>query len=93
MRIVVSCEDAYEAKKLASLIYVQDSGETNIVTILNVIKNEIVIALRDKSAHSILLRDESHVDALADFLQSVIDKKHNIVRTATLADKVDIEKA
>lgn len=93
MRVRVSCEDRYEAQKLASLIYVTDSGETNIVSILNVFENEIVIALRDRSAHSILLEDRSHVEALADFMQSVIDKEHKITRAATLKEKVEIEKA
>lgn len=93
MKARVYCEDKYEAQKLASLIYVKDSGETNIASILNAIENEIVISLQDGSAHSVLLRDSLHVEIFADFIQSVIDKEHNIIRATTMGDRVEIEKA
>ena len=73
MKIKVSCEDKYEAQKLASLIFIKDAKETFITSILNVFQNEVVVALKDKSAHSIVLKDESHVEIFADFIQSVID--------------------
>lgn len=92
MRVRIDCEDKYEAQKLASLIFVRDSEETNIVSILNTVENEIVIALKDKSAHSILLRDESNVEAFADFMQSVVEKEHKIVQAVTLGERVEIEK-
>ena len=53
MKIIITCEDKYEAQKLASLIFIKDGNETFITSILNVIKNELVISLKDKSAHSI----------------------------------------
>ena len=93
MRVRVDCEDKYEAQKLASLIYADDSKETNIISILNAVENELVIALKDKSAHSILLRDESNMEILADFMQSVIDKEHKITKAAAMGDRVEIEKA
>ena len=93
MRVRVSCEDRYEAQKLASLIYVRDSEETNIVSVLNAVENELVIALRDMSAHSILMGDMLQVEAFADFVQSVIDGEHRIVRAAASGEEVEIEKA
>ena len=92
MKARIDCEDAYEAQKLASLIY-GNSKETNIISILNVVGNELVIALRDKSAHSILLRDRLHVEAFADFMQSVIDGEHKIILAVTLDSTVEIQKA
>ena len=92
MKARIDCEDAYEAQKLASLIYV-NSKETNIISILNMVGNELVIALRDRSAHSILLRDRLHAEAFADFMQSVIDGEHRITRTVTLDSTVEIQKA
>ena len=50
MKVRIDCEDRYEAQKLASLIFVRDSKETNIVSILNTVENELVIALKDKSS-------------------------------------------
>lgn len=92
MKIRISCEDKYEAQKLASLIFIKDAKETFITSILNVIKNEIVVVLKDKSAHSILLKDEDHVEIFADFIQSVIDREHKIISTVILEHDVEIVK-
>ena len=92
MKVRVSCEDKYEAQKLASLIFIKDAKDTFITSILNIIENELVVSLKDKSAHSILLKDETHVEIFADFIQSVIDKEHRIISTITLDRDVEIIK-
>lgn len=92
MKIRIRCEDQYEAQKLASLIFIKDANETYITSILNVIQNEMVIALGDKSAHSILLHDEQNVEKFADFIQSVIEKKDILVSTDIINENLDIEK-
>ncbi|RMW37700.1 MAG: hypothetical protein EA446_06705 [Nitrosopumilus sp.] len=92
MNITVTCEDKYEAQKLASLIFIKDGNETFITGILNVVKNELVISLKDKSAHSILLEDESNVEKFADFAQSVVDKEHKIISTKIVGNQVEIVK-
>ncbi len=74
MKISITCDDKYEAQKFASLIFIKDGKETYITSILNIIKNELVISLKDKSAHSILLKDEENVEKFADFIQSVTEK-------------------
>ena len=93
MRARIYCDDKYEAQKLASLIFVKDSAETNIASILNTVKDEIVIELKDKSAHSILLRDESNVEVFADFVQSVLEGNHKIQQAITSGTMVEIIKA
>lgn len=93
MKIRVSCDDKYEARKLASLIFVKDSQETYIDNILNVIENELVVSLKDKSAHSILLENRENVESFADFMQSVIEKEHKIVSTETFSHEVEIIKS
>ena len=92
MNITVTCEDKYEAQKLASLIFIKDGNETFITGILNVVKNELVVSLKDKSAHSVLLEDQSNVEKFADFVQSVIDKEHKIISTKILGNQVEIVK-
>ena len=92
MNITITCEDKYEAQKLASLIFIKDGNETFITGIQNVVKNELVISLKDKSAHSILLEDEANVEKFADFAQSVIDKEHKIISTKILGNQVEIVK-
>lgn len=92
MKVIVSCEDKYEAQKLASLIFIKDAKETYITSILNIIKNELVISLKDKSAHSILFKDEENVVKFADFFQSIQDKEHKISSTKILETQVEITK-
>ena len=81
--IVIPCEDRYEAQKLASLILVSDpdtgEAQTFIKAVVNSVGNEVVISLADGSSHSVLLRDESAVEAFADFVQSVAEQKHKLV--------------
>ncbi len=92
MKIRVSCDDKYEAQKLSSLVFIKDANETFITAILNIVGNELVVALKDKSAHSIILKDEMQVELFADFIQSVIDKEHKIVSTAIFGQDVEIVK-
>ena len=92
MKIIITCNDKYEAQKFASLIFINDGKETNITAILNVIKNELVISLKDKSAHSILLKDQANVEKFADFIQSVIDKEHKLVSIEILEHNIEIVK-
>ncbi len=92
MKISIRCDDKYEAQKLASLIFIKDGKETYITGILNVVKNELVVSLKDKSAHSILLKDEESVESFADFIQSVIDKEHTLISTEIIENIVKIVK-
>jgi len=92
MKITVTCDDKYEAQKLASFIFIKDGKETYITKILNIVKNELVISLKDKSAHSIVLKDEANVERFADFIQSVLDKEHTLISTRIIEDTVEIVK-
>jgi hypothetical protein len=92
MKIRILCQDKHEAAKLASLIFIKDGKETFISSILNVFDNEVVIMLKDKSAHSIVLKDNHQVEMFADFIQSVLDKLSQIVDTKATNDLVEIEK-
>ena len=92
MKTDIVCDDEYEAQKLMSLIFIKEDKETYITGILNIIKNEMIISLKDKSAHSILLKDEENVEKFADFIQSVLDKEHNLVSTKMIKSIIEIIK-
>ena len=92
MKISITCEDKYEAQKLASLIFIKDGKETFITGILNIVENELVISLKDKSAHSVLLKDEETVEYFADFIQSVLDQEHTLISTKIIEHVVEIVK-
>jgi hypothetical protein len=91
-QITIFCQDKYEAQKLAGLIFVKESMETCITEILNVIENEIVISVKDKSAHSVILKDDNQVVNFVDFIQSVVEKKHKITDVLIIDNVVKITK-
>ena len=88
----IVCQDKYESQKLASLIFVKEGHETFITEILNVFDNEVVFSIKDKSAHSVLLRDKNQVEIFTDFIQSVVEKEHKILDISTNEDKIEIFK-
>ena len=92
MKKNITCADSYEAQKLASLIYIKDDNEIFINGILEIIENEIVISLKDKSAHSVLFQDKTQADEFADFIQSVIDGINKIIKTEVIEEIVEITK-
>jgi len=92
MKVSIICDSKYEALKFASLIFIKNGEETYITSILNVIENELVISLKDKSAHSIVLKDKVNVEKFVDFIQSVIDKEHKLVSTKILEHIIEIVK-
>ncbi len=92
MKIKIKCFDKNEAEKLVSMIFIKEGKETFVTEILNIVGNEVVVRLKDKSAHSILFKDNSQVETFADFIQSVFENKHKIVNTSTVEDEVEIIK-
>jgi len=93
MKIQIVCQDKHEASKLASLIFIKDGKETFISSILNVYDNEVVISLKDKSAHSVVLKDDYQVELFADFIQSVLDGISQITDTKAEDDTVEVTKS
>ncbi|HWY35884.1 MAG TPA: hypothetical protein VNX68_14675 [Nitrosopumilaceae archaeon] len=92
MKKRIICEDKYEAQKLSSIIYVKDNKETFVSGILEIIDNEIIVSLKDKSAHSILLKDKLEAESFADFIQSVVEKSSRITNTEVIENIVEITK-
>ena len=91
-KVEIVAEDKYEAQKLASLIFVKEGNETFITEIIDVFETEIVISIKDKSVHSIVLKDKEQVVKFTDFMQSVIEKQSKIVGTITDEEYVGIVK-
>lgn len=91
-RIIVFCQDKYEAQKLASLIFIKKEKETYITEILDVIENEIVLLVKDKSAHSVVLKDNTQVSIFTDFVQSVLEKNQKILDVVVVGNSLEIMK-
>ena len=91
-KVEIVTDDKYEAQKLASLIFVKEGNETFITEIIDVFETEIVISIKDKSVHSIVLKDKEQVTKFTDFMQSIIEKKAKIIDTSTNEGLVEIFK-
>jgi hypothetical protein len=72
------CDDRYEAEKLASLMSVQKDNTVWVSRVEAVVGNEIVIQLKDRSSHSVLLKDEQTVLKLKSFLTDLLQGKIKI---------------
>ncbi len=76
--IKFDCEDPYEAEKLAGLMSVQKDKTVWVSGVDAAVRNEIVIKLKDRSSHAILLRDEETVERLKSFVIGVVDGRIRI---------------
>tara|TARA_Y100000590_G_scaffold23573_1_gene26982 strand:- start:882 stop:1175 length:294 start_codon:yes stop_codon:yes gene_type:complete len=92
IKIQILGQDKYEAEKLASLIFVKEGNETFITEIIDIFDTEVVFAIKDKSVHSVVLKDKHQVENLTDFMQSIIEKNDKIIDTVTKDDLVEIFK-
>jgi hypothetical protein len=72
------CDDRYEAEKLASLLSVQKDNTVWVSGVEAVVGNEIVIRLKDRSSHAVLLKDEQTVFRLKSFMTDLIKGKIKI---------------
>ena len=84
------CDDRYEAEKLASLMSVQKDNSVWVSSIQAVIGNEIVIQLKDRSSHAVLLKDEETVIRLKSFITDVIKGKIKIHSSDYLGSVTEI---
>jgi hypothetical protein len=72
------CEDRYEAEKLAGLLSLQKDDTVYVDGIAAVVGNEIVIKLKDKSSHAVVLKNKESLDRLRLLLLDVLKGKIRI---------------
>jgi kynureninase len=75
------CEDKYEAEKLASLIAAQKDNTSMVAGVAAVINNEIVLILKDKSSHSVLLKDNNTALKLKYMIEEVVKEKKLVIES------------
>lgn len=88
----IVCSDKYETQKLASMIFINTGNEVFIKEVLNVYDNEVVVSLRDKSAHSIILKDNIQAEKFVDFIHSVVEFRYKIIKATIFHDALEITK-
>ena len=84
------CDDHYEAEKLASLMSVQKDNTVWVSGVEAVVGNEIVIQLKDRSSHAVLLKDEQTVVRLKSFMTDLMNGKIKIQSSVCLGSITEI---
>jgi hypothetical protein len=84
------CEDHYEAEKLASLLSVQKDDTVWALGIEAVIGNEVVVQLKDRSSHAVMLKDEQTVVGLKSFITDLMKGKIKIDSSECLGSVTEI---
>ena len=72
------CEDKYEAEKLAGFLALQEDSGTFLHGIAAIVQNEVVIILKDRSSHSVIMKDRSTAIRLKSFIEDVLVQKKRI---------------
>jgi hypothetical protein len=76
------CQDKYEAEKLAGLTGLQKDRSTYIREISDVIENEIVVMLKDRTSHCVLMKDNDTAIRLNRLLSDVVQGKKIISQSS-----------
>lgn len=84
------CEDRYEAEKLASLMSVQRDGTVWIAGVGAIVRNEIVMQLKDRSSHSVVLKDTEAAERLRQLIYDVVKNRVKIRSTDSSGTMVTI---
>ena len=84
------CDDHYEAEKLASLMTVQKDNTVWVSGLVAVVRNEIIIQLKDRSSHSVLLKDEQTVSRLKSFMTDLMKGKIKIQSSVCVGSITEI---
>ena len=84
------CEDHYEAEKLASLLSVQKDNTVWVLGVEAVVGNEVVIRLKDRSSHAVMLKDEQTVVRLKSFMTDLMKGKIKIESSESLGSVTEI---
>lgn len=84
------CEDHYEAEKLASLISMQKDDTAWLSGVEAAVDNEIVIQLKDRSSHAVLLKDEQTAVMLKTFVKEIVEGKMKIQSSECLGSITEV---
>jgi hypothetical protein len=76
------CEDKYEAEKLAGLTGLQKDHCTYIREISNIIENEVVVVLNDRTSHCVLMKDNNNAEMLNRLLTEVLQGKKTVSQSS-----------
>ena len=87
----IFCFDKYEKEKLTSLFSIQKDDSIFVMDVENLIDNEIIIKLKDKSCHSITLKNKDNAKSLFILIKEIKDGKRRFVSLENLSSNNAIQ--
>lgn len=87
----ILCFDKYEKEKLTSLFSIQKDDSIFVMDVENLIDNEIIIKLKDKSCHSITLKNKDNANSLFILIKEIRDGKRRFVSLENLSSNNEIQ--
>lgn len=88
----IICSDKYEKEKLTSLFSIQKDDSVFEMDVENLIENEIIIKLKDKSCHSITLKNKDIANTLFILIKEIKSGKRRFVKVENLNSNENIIK-
>lgn len=73
------CDDKYEAEKLAGFLSIEEDNNIFLYGLANIVQNEVVIILKDRSSHSIMMKDRATAFRLKSLIEEVLLQKKRIL--------------
>jgi hypothetical protein len=88
----IICLDKYEKEKLIRLFSIHKEDSIFVMDVENVIDNEIILRLKDKSAHSISLKDNDNAKSLFLLIKEIKNGKRRFVEVEYLSSNENVIK-
>ena len=87
----ILCFDKYEKEKLTSLFSIQKDDSIFVMDVENLIDNELIIKLKDKSCHSITLKNKENANSLFMLIKELKNGKSRFISIENLNSQNEIQ--
>ena len=84
------CLDSYETEKLGSMLLPDKDSVHFVVEVIKIIDNEIVLMLKDKSCHAVLMKDNLNAVKLKEFVRELIFGTMIVINTFGQEDILNV---
>ncbi|HEX7274768.1 MAG TPA: hypothetical protein VF248_04065 [Nitrososphaeraceae archaeon] len=75
------CLDSYETEKLGSMLLPDKDSVHFVVEAVKIVDNEIVLMLKDKSCHAVLMKDNINAVKLREFVRELLLGPMVVIKT------------
>ena len=84
------CLDSYETEKLGGMLLSDKDSVHFVVQVVKIVDNEIVLMLKDKSCHAILMKDNLNAVKLKEFVRELIFGTMIVINTFGQEDILNV---